>query len=884
MEVWRQTKGVSEVSRSRVAVVVLCTAVLLVCAAVALGQIDGWLKDEERGPTRLPRTTAEIEIIAVGGKGVIGDEPIVLELVDAAGVDVELSVWAAPQGASIWVLENARGTSEWVPYGPAKETEGGAWRVYGVASEERLSQARYATLRAVVMKPSLGSEGLDRGGIRQSDWEEMAVAISPPMRIEVLRRVTTRDDSARTQVEMLVIGGVPVRQTEPTVVAPSATVEGNSEGITAGMDVRLILHPVGTEQWRLLEGAALVSGKTWRMPDVAFSVAGEPQWLHVDLVAVVTAEPRPAGLVDRSFWQSSVVAASRSARLFVQSKPPLTDSGRVPMLSITRIGRRGVGPRGSGRGVAAAEGDSVAGTALNMPEGSRIWVLVRGVGSEWWLGPPGPAVVRGSEWELPSVRLRSTDDELSDALELVAVVSGSTIPPGRFDYAFWRERAEAVSAPVRVRAPDLGRSRKPSVEITTVGGRHVGPERWVWVDRAADVEGELLGRRQSGQVYVATRESDDREWSILGPALVHESTWLIPDARLGGRGQKDTEHVDLIAFLADTTLPKQRGSLEYWRHYATVVSDLVRVYDDPSADGMPHAVIRQGMLGGLGTIAAWGLLSLALLAALVLLAVLLQRTTGLASRMCEAAAGGLESVERSVLENFTPQPRINPARSVLGLGLFAAAFFAIRGYFPIYTRVLREVLQQPALESRSLATLLIVFTALAGVLIDVVLRYRPRELVEEDDEASDEDGTDDEDGEDNEDKGSGEQPLAGRESLARWAILGPLVGATMFLWWFQALVYYQYYYGHIQDPADLAPRCGMLAAAFVGVIETFTFWWATRLSLPFISWMFMHVLFYWPLGTGITVLRCLGLALDSLPKAVPAPGTGQPVAADAGGN
>lgn len=190
-----------------------------------------------------------------------------------------------------------------------------------------------------------------------------------------------------------------------------------------------------------------------------------------------------------------------------------------------------------------------------------------------------------------------------------------------------------------------------------------------------------------------------------------------------------------------------------------------------------------------------------------------------------------------------PKPRAVP--SVLGLLILALGVVAIVGYFPIYQHVLRSALRLNPQQSHSLAFLLIIFIGLSGVLADITSRFGRRSEAEEPAPASSAIPT-----------RASHAVRLGRDYVERgrdghsgtfvyMLLMSLLALIALSLLMFQGILYLEFYQSRAAEGSRIPFAFGA-AALFIAGIEMLNFYWATRLALDFIAWLFVQVLLLAP--------------------------------------
>jgi len=164
---------------------------------------------------------------------------------------------------------------------------------------------------------------------------------------------------------------------------------------------------------------------------------------------------------------------------------------------------------------------------------------------------------------------------------------------------------------------------------------------------------------------------------------------------------------------------------------------------------------------------------------------------------------------------------------MVGLLLLGLGLFAIISYLPIYEHILQSSLNLSGRQSHSLALLLIIFIALTGVIADVTTHYGRGEQGDDDDNKVA--------------RANGRQShVNSRGSFTYVFGVSIVMLIALALLLFQGILYFEFYKAHAPEGSNIPFAFGA-AALFIAGIEMLGFFWATRLSLDFISWTFLHL-------------------------------------------
>lgn len=847
----------------------ICYGVLgLYCAFMAQGlataQDGGAAANQQADGSRSAAVGPEyssLSIIRIANHDAGATRDITLEyLENVEGEDVQIEGWALSAGLPIWIIVNASGTRTWRAYGPAKEEEGGIWKVNGVQFGEGSHQGRYFRVRAVALRQAPAKTELS-----SKEWQDIAEVISPPVRVTVESRNILGQQAPGIWIST--IDNETVDPQNPTVVQPSASISGTfrlperedqspaaSKPVASGAEAQgnrplilVVVHAPATDSWRV-SGRAEISESKWEIRDLIISNLGEPYQDRFELFAVISRKEMKPGPVSYDTWWENVIVASPSIKVAT----PLAKD--LPEINITKlVNRDGETDRPESATLENIIG--VEGEVTSLPGAASVWLLINPIGSQMWI-VHGPAIVRGKSWVLPLTRLTRLGNNQSSHFRFMAMVSTNTVLPGLTDYNTWRRDTISVSPIWVIKNGASAGQRSPSattLSITSFAGIAVTPDSTEQVPNSGDIQGAIEGLPQNAFVWAAIHELDTQNWIIKGPALIRDDQWVLPDvvlAKSGEAGAKtEKKRFEIAAVVTDFSFAVDHIDLSELLFYAQTISPLIHVVDGPDEEAFEGQTGLRRI-----PIMTW-LLVIAIVALLVVLEYLFAMISAIAGLLANAFESLVAHIRQKLpwLDN-----RSYGVLSILGVAILGLGLLAIYNYFPIYSHVLESLFSLPPKVSRGLAMILIIFVGLAGVLLDLTNSYGGRPV--EDFNHS----TNDEDKWPNRAPGIANKKRTGTQALSHLFSVILLSLVTLTLWTFQGIVYLKFYMSTAVDPLVAFALGG--AAFFIAGIETLGFYWATHFGIEIMAWILVSIFLIAPPLILAKAFRALELIFQSLPS------------------
>jgi hypothetical protein len=678
-----------------------------------------------------------IEVTRVGSVDVEDQRRV--DLADAT-VDLAGQAWSFRRGDRVAILVRPLGQGPWSMAGEDEAPPGGLFQIAGIRFPETASYELIACL--------VPAGGLPAGGRPSTaPCGDKALAASRKLLVRVAAR-PQRLAAERPDLEVLTVGGVTVDPRGPTPVPARGEVVLRARGVAPGTRVNLlVLAPYSDRCY--LHGPARQGPQRglFTMHGVPLEVPGDPRGAHLELVAVASPELLAAGLMSFGSFARRDARTSPAVEVIVDRKWEAGDSARVPQLAVTRIGDQEV-PRGTRASPLEVEpGDAVEiGQYERVPEGARVYVLIRPRGSSSWL-VQGPAVPRGSPspvdplqgpprvtWLWPSARFEPADtgetrpQELRrDEFEVLAVLSTSSLPQGWIDSAALSGAfVQTVSRLVRVSVLPAKATPDPQLTIARLGSREADPDAETPVGAAEEVEVETAKALPSPlRLYLARHKVGSSLWT-LAEAIPRGTSHLVPALSFINPHPQEGARYQLIAIATRGVLPVEQLDYSELVHTAVASSPVVTVRYEPGGGRGAGARLRKGLqamssLSWSGML--WALLLVALVAAalLALLAFLavLQWSLGVVSQLAESAAGRIKAALAASRLSFSTPREINPAHFLLGIVLAAIMVFALGRYIPLYAMAVAHVTGLPARKSAAMALWVVLLTAFTGTFIEL---------------------------------------------------------------------------------------------------------------------------------------------------------------------
>jgi hypothetical protein len=667
-----------------------------------------------------------------------------------ATVDLAGRAWSFGRGDAVSVLIRPLGQRPWNRAAEEVVPAGGLFQIAGIRFAEAGSYELVACLAHARDLPAGGdgdaaaAEGCGKRALATSRILLVRVGVRPPPLA-----------AERPALEVLQVGGVTLDPRAVTPVPPIGEVVLRAGGLAAGTRVYLaILAPSSDRCY--LHGPARPGPQPdlFTLQGVPLEVPGDPRTARLELVAVASPEIL-AGPMSLQTLRQREARTSPAAEVVVDQKGEAGNSPRVPQLAVTRIGDQAPPATPSAAALEIEPGDAIEIAEYErVPEGERIWILTRPRGSSFWLAQ-GPAVPRGGRapadprqgpplvtWLWPSARFeragaRPGEKRRSrhrEEFEVLAVLSTATLPDGWIDSAALSGNfIQTVSQLVRVSVPPGEPFSDFRISITRVGGQDADPEAETPVGAAERLEaasGEALP--PSMRLYLARHKVGDSLWTLV-EAISRGKTHLVPAISFVNPHPEEGARYQLLAIATRGVLPSGQLGYDDLVHAAVASSEVITVrYEPERPSGLvsrlahprpgvagPSAVTeRRRIMSFPWTRVPWSLLGGALL--VLALLILLEWLLGVVSKVARSGADRIARGLEASRSWFTRPPVINPAQLLLGSAILAFVLYAlVRYYLPLYGEAVAELTGLPSKKSFGLAIWLVMFTALAGIFLEL---------------------------------------------------------------------------------------------------------------------------------------------------------------------
>lgn len=769
----------------------------------------------------------------------------------------------------------------------------GPWRIAATSEPEpggffQISGIRFPDLGDYELVAGLFRRGdLAPGGrVAEERWRTASRAVSRRLLVRVTALPPPLEEE-RPALAVLAVGGVSVDPRQVTPVPARGEIVLRAQGLSPGTRVYLaILAPYSDRCY--LHGPARPGAQRDRyvLQGISLEVPGDPRQGHLELIALASPEPLAAGPMSFQFFRRRNVLTSPTADVVVDERWAATNSGWVPYLAITRIGRQELDPvKPQKQPLAVEQGDPVEiGQSERAPEGAKPSVLTRLRGSRFWLAQ-GPALLRGSRggddpgqgppeatWVLPSVRFENPEQTgeatgwgtpAKGEFEVMAVLSTGSLPGTWIDSAALASGfIHSLSPPVVVRVRPAEPLPKPEISISRVGGEDVSPEDETAVGATELVE--IAARSDlppPWRVYVARHPMGSSLWT-LSETVPRGKERVVPALSFTNPHAEEGTRYQLMAVVIPGLLPAEQLEYDELVRSAVAFSEVVTVrYETGGLGGFKSRLARwwapeaPPAREGRGPSEPspkeewnmswiWILLCCAL--AFLVILIFLEHRWGTMAPLARGAANRTESCRRSVQSWFEPLPKINPASFLLGMVILALVVYTIVfRYLQLYAEAVAVVLDLSPRESSGLALWLILLTALAGTFLELASEPAAPTTPP---------------------AAPGPRPRAPhRDSEDHW-LMRPVLGlAVGFLMIFQAALYFTF----------LSRTAGMLLAALGGfaflliaLVEAIAFFYITKLALS-PSGVLAVRLGLSPLAMLELFFRFLAKLFESFPKRTP---------------
>jgi hypothetical protein len=746
-----------------------------------------------------------------------------------------------------YVLLRPRGDTGWLVGGSSSSQPGGIFSITGVRLPSAECDAFVALLPAASLRAGSWIDG--------SEWQSKALATSERVVLKTTRVASQRQSSGDLEavqsfnLSIVSIGNANVTSAEKVIVPPVSDVMVNAERLEADYKVYLRVRVPYTEKCFVYSGSRDSNPARYVFRDVEFDSPGDPEQANYNLVALASTRPLPVGQVSCATQSMDRILASPTVQVGVNSKRRRVDTGRVPYIAITKVGRQVLDSAAQPRTITVRDGDAVeVGASERMTEGATLTLWVRRRGNSVWLvnGPLLPRGVataasvegRSMTWVQPSTRFAAPGPsaENSDEFELMAVLSTAMFPNVWLDStAVSSHSVETVSEIVTVRVPDPEPPFNARLDVFSAAGQEVDPDRVVGIRGSGAVRIESRDDLPPYvRVYVAGHHVGETAWTVI-EAMRNGKTFVVPDFPFDEGPQQ--RRWQLVAFPSAGALPTRSvGYSEFLPHFAQT-SDLAEVSGiarndtrAASSDASPQANDVNAAINSAGpedTQLAAGdqlnrqklenkgrenmssTLPFALL--FIVLLVLLEWLLGAVSVVCSRAAETLDGTLSRTPSHFELPLKVNPGRFLLGCALGGLLVWVLQAhYLRFYTEVIAAVTGLAARASHAWAMYLIVATAITGVLLELS-EYLARLRAE------------------NQGKLHG---------IGFFGVINTfLYFAALVIWSYQALLYFEYF----QNSGHLIAPLAAAAAFLFSAVETLGFLFATALVVDTAGWLVFWV-------------------------------------------
>lgn len=764
-------------------------------------------------PPRLPHTGPWNEILKIGERGVESTREV--ELNDPrpiSGINIRVGHWPPlTTNDQLWIL--ARGVD-----GPFNQCFGPAvWMEPGVV-----------VVRDVRLLAGAGTGGglfeLHAFVVTQAAEQVTACAdltakardFSAPVRVRVAHQPLLEREGG---IRIATIDGITPTLGEPAVVSGYSEISGLiAPG--AGPFVYILVGVPGSDIW-IADGPAEVYGQTWtlRNPQIeSLSTESEKSRL---LVAAAFPTRLPGTRLAYSVWRQRATAASLTLSVLIEASDVRT---RVGIDSVSLHGQEAPLPLLDGAAVTVERIEHLA-TVRGRIQGAvsgRVWIVLASDGSGV-VRVHGPATLVDDQWSFSGWSLRESGHLAGDKVRIYAVMSDAV--PG--ESLVWEEDLlKKISARSNDAFLQLAHPLKPQepggLAISKVHDDKVrdGVPIPVHGGRLAGVADEPASGRHI-QIRAALRGPGG--WLLSDPVLLQGSTWAIPffpalDSLAPGEirelvvfGTEFPIAQDSLSTADLGRLPLALSPVVMVRHPSVVATSITE--PQPAQSGTSWRAVLVTVL--------LSLLGLGLLVAIARRSTTMATTERITSDVSPPPFARMRESLRTVAAStiaLYEKSRIFANRgavldSALGLFFMGVLALLIYCYLHIYQKVISTVLVMPKSTSLYLATALISFAALSGVLMEVSTKLLWPS-----------DGT----------------PWTKRIPRHGFAlvIFVLMLACTLALCTVNTLIYASFY----QRQAPAVALAFSAGSALMSVVEVVGFYCATNLGFGALVWLFLGVL------------------------------------------
>jgi hypothetical protein len=703
------------------------------------------------------QNSRSVAISEIAGQEVRAKDKVTIDRSDDAGGElVRVDGWALPDDLTLCVIVNLQTSLRGHAYCNSEEPELGNYRVHGVHFGVEELKGRAFVARAALFKfpPPAGS-------FEVKEWLDKAVIQSLAKYVEVLEQHPNSSCLTMTSID-----GAAIDSRQPMIVNAAANISGGSKCQDAGQArIYLVSCPWGADQCRVL-GPTESLGNSWLLRNAMLGNPGIIDQTTFVTFAILVPEPLQLKAIPLNEVGRYAAAQSTSVTVVTKSFPtavPFVNA--IVKLSEIVSGGRPM-PLSESTHTLAFEPESIdelSGTAEGMPLGGRVYVGF--MATDLRIFVHGPALMNGSSWVVP---IRSPGASAKGPVRVFAFVTLNEVAPmisyGELHGMLHGQSLWVSLAPAKRRSPSRD-GGGISLESVTIQPRpdHQG------VELAA--EGSATNLDRDALVCLGIRDGSRSIQTVCTASVRGEQWQSLPKvvAYRNGEPAGSNHSFTIMAFVSDVR-PPEWIAVEDLGKYTRAESEILTL---PWRGETTMSWKRRLAM-------PMPLTAVAILLGLILLFFIWRR------------------LPQRVRMSAEPSPRFSKIMtatfdswSILGIALLAVALVAMYGYYPLYVEVLMAVFPISLVAARALALTLMTFTALAGVMLDLIFGRLPR--------------------------GFG-QIFVGTTLL--------LMALT--LWTFQALVYYQYYADG--SSKSIAAWAMGMAGFFISAIETVVFFFAIKLG------------------------------------------------------
>jgi hypothetical protein len=740
-------------------------------------------------------SSARVVVSEVAGRKVSPRTGAVVDVAyEGEGIEVKVAGHGVSEDEKVFVLVTPQDSVNYRTFEAHKQSDSGSepvWVARDVIFPDEGAQRKRFSLRAAVAAAGPATDSSD-------PLARFASVSTPPTLVAVLRWLP-----ASPVLRIETIHGVPVEPYSPFTTDTSADITGKA-GEGRGY-IYVVTHPVNSDFWRVVKEAER-RGSNWYCRDARLVEDGQPDSRYVDVFAIESAQPLPIGPMHAQNLQAVEVSWSYSVRVVIGESIRIPPSVPVEVQLQSYSTSAGTDLlEGVDRVKTSSAVISLEGTVTGMSQGKAIWCVLNAVGTAEWIVQEGPAIITGTRWNLPIIRLDGPSAP-GKVFQLYVISADAALPAGVVTYATWHATTNGESRRLLVER-NLPRAvgREISLRVSRIGGAQIQPNAVDVVRPPAgpiEVDAEIP---EGFNVWVGKSEQDSGQWQFQKAVKNGDEAWRTPPVRWPS-GATSREW-DIVAIAAPGGMVVPDGPPNRWHALAWAESPYLIVTDRPKqVSGSNDA---SGLTSQWRWIMLYFLLVLTALAGVLVLGEWLWR---ISSSTLDHTAKYLRDVCTYLSSQVDTLGKIDVARSLFGLILVGLGLFAIWTYLPIYQKVLRAAFDLSTIEGHSLALLLVTFVALTGIVGDVTVRY-----------------------------GKPAQPTVASQFIYFFLVFLLIMFACALLF-FQGMLYREFYLTRAPDGSPL-PGAFATAAVFIAGVELLNFYWGSQFALTLIAWLLMHLVF-----------------------------------------